>query len=101
MVVMTMAQGELMNKNFLALRDSISVLNSKLDINKDNYTKRIKQYDSINSMMNYTIRKNKVVIDSISILSNKYKDVKKFRNQILLSTMIFFGTIILLDNNLK
>lgn len=96
-----MAQGELMNKNFLALRDSISVLNSKLDINKDNYTKRIKQYDSINSMMNYTIRKNKVVIDSISILSNKYKDVKKFRNQILLSTMIFFGTIILLDNNLK
>ena len=96
-----MAQGELMNKNSLALRDSISVLNSKLDINKDNYTKRIKQYDSINSMMNYTIRKNKVVIDSISILSNKYKDVKKFRNQILLSTIIFFGTIILLDNNLK
>lgn len=98
---MTIAQGELMNKNFLSLRDSISVLNSKLDINKDNYTKRIKQYDSINSMMNYTIRRNKVVIDSISILSDKYKDVKKFRNQILLSTIILFGTIISLDNNLK
>lgn len=101
MVVMTIAQGELMNKNFLSLRDSISILNSKLDKNKDNYSRRIKQYDSTNSMMKNTIRRKDDIIDSISVVSDKYKEMKKFRNQILTSTMIFFGMIILLDNNLK
>lgn len=39
MVVMTIREGEIMNKNFLSLRDSISMFKNKIDTLKFDYNK--------------------------------------------------------------
>lgn len=45
MIVMTMKEGDIMNKNFLSLRDSLSFFKNKIDTLKFDYDKYVKMKD--------------------------------------------------------